>query len=103
MVVAAEVWLWDRLAGAIFWDETQQLASFEFDQGFLRSGWDIAPVTMPLRQGKRLYTFPEIRRGRNDAFDTFKGLGGCAHRYALHAGVRTLSMRRRAIGREVDK
>ena len=76
MVVAAEVWLWDRLAGAILWDEAQQLASFEFDQAFLRSGWDIAPVTMPLRQGKRLYTFPEIRRGRNDAFDTFKGLPG---------------------------
>ncbi|GMQ24394.1 type II toxin-antitoxin system HipA family toxin [Algoriphagus sp. oki45] len=76
MVVAAEVWLWDRLAGAILWDEAQQLASFEFDQGFLRLGWDIAPVTMPLRQGKRLYSFPEIRRGRNDAFDTFKGLPG---------------------------
>ncbi len=76
MVVAAEVWLWDRLAGAILWDDAQQLASFEFDQGFLRSGWDIAPVTMPLRQGKRLYTFPEIQRGRNDAFDTFKGLPG---------------------------
>lgn len=76
MVVAAEVWLWDRLAGAILWDESQQLGSFEFDQGFLRLGWDIAPVTMPLRQGKRLYTFPEVRRGRNDAFDTFKGLPG---------------------------
>ncbi len=76
MVVAAEIWLWDRLAGAVLWDEAQQLASFEFDQGFLRSGWNIAPVTMPLRQGKRLYTFPEIRRGRNDAFDTFKGLPG---------------------------
>ncbi|GMQ31102.1 type II toxin-antitoxin system HipA family toxin [Algoriphagus confluentis] len=76
MVIAAEVWLWDRLAGAILWDEVQQLASFEFDQGFLRSGWDIAPITMPLRQGRRLYTFPEIRRGRNDAFDTFKGLPG---------------------------
>ncbi len=76
MVVAAEVWLWDRLAGAILWDESQQLASFEFDQSFLRSGWDIAPITMPLRQGKRLYSFPETRRGRNDAFDTFKGLPG---------------------------
>lgn len=76
MVVAAEVWLWDRLAGAILWDESQQLGSFEFDEGFLRLGWDIAPVTMPLRQGKRLYTFPELRRGRNDAFDTFKGLPG---------------------------
>jgi serine/threonine-protein kinase HipA len=66
----------DKLAGAVLWDEAEQLASFEFDKGFLRSGWDIAPITMPLRQGKRVYAFPEIRRGRNDAFDTFKGLPG---------------------------
>lgn len=76
MVVAAEVWLWDKLAGAVFWDEGEQLASFEFDQGFLRSGWDIAPITMPLSQGKRLHRFPETRRGRNDDFDTFRGLPG---------------------------
>lgn len=76
MVVAAEVWLWDRLAGAVLWDEEQQLSSFEFDPSFLRSGLDIAPITMPVRQGKRLYSFPEIRRGRNDSFDTFKGLPG---------------------------
>lgn len=76
MVVAAEVWIWDRLAGAVLWDEGQQLASFEFDSGFLRLGLDIAPITMPLRQGKRMYAFPEIRRGRNDTFDTFKGLPG---------------------------
>ena len=76
MVVAAEVWLWDKLAGAVLWDEDQQLASFEFDSGFLRSVWDIAPITMPLSQGKRLHAFPEIRRGRNDEFDTFRGLPG---------------------------
>jgi len=76
MVVAAEIWLWDKLAGAVLWDESQQLASFEFDSGFLRSGWDISPVLMPLTQGKRLYSFPETRRGRGDAFDTFKGLPG---------------------------
>ncbi|HSF52778.1 MAG TPA: HipA domain-containing protein, partial [Algoriphagus sp.] len=76
MVVAAEIWLWGRLAGAVLWDEKEQLASFEYDLSFLSSGWDIAPITMPLRQGKRLYAFPEIRRGRNDEFDTFKGLPG---------------------------
>jgi serine/threonine-protein kinase HipA len=76
MVVAAEVWLWDRLAGAVLWDEKEQLANFEFDQGFLRSGWDIAPITMPLSRGKRLYAFPEVRRGRNETVDTFKGLPG---------------------------
>ncbi len=76
MVIAAEVWLWDKLAGAVLWDEVEQLAGFEFDQGFLRTGWDIAPITMPLTQGKKLHAFPEIRRGRNDGFDTFRGLPG---------------------------
>ncbi len=76
MVAAAEIWLWEKLAGAVLWDEGQQVASFEFDGGFLRSGWDISPVLMPLAQGKRLYSFPETRRGRGDAFDTFKGLPG---------------------------
>ena len=76
MVIAAEVWLWGRLAGAVLWNEKEQLASFEFDQGFIRSGWDIAPITMPLRHGRQLYEFPEIRRSRNDPFDTFKGLPG---------------------------
>jgi serine/threonine-protein kinase HipA len=76
MVIAAEVWLWDKLAGAVLWDEAEQLAGFEFDPGFLRLGWDIAPITMPLSQGKKLHAFPEIRRGRNDGFDTFRGLPG---------------------------
>lgn len=76
MVIAAEVWLWDKLVGAVLWDESWQLASFEFDGSFLRSGWDISPVLMPLSQGGRLYSFPETRRSRSDAFDTFRGLPG---------------------------
>jgi serine/threonine-protein kinase HipA len=76
MVIAAEVWIWDKLAGGVLWDESQQLASFEYDSEFLKSGWDIAPIMMPLSQGRRIHAFPEIRRGRNDAFDTFKGLPG---------------------------
>lgn len=76
MVVSAEVWIWGQLAGAVLWDESRQMGSFEFDSGFLRSGLDIAPITMPLAQGKRVYSFPELRQGRGDAFDTFKGLPG---------------------------
>ncbi|MGM0944276.1 MAG: type II toxin-antitoxin system HipA family toxin [Bacteroidota bacterium] len=76
MVVAAEIWIWDRLAGAVLWDADRQLASFEFDRSFLRSGWDISPILMPLSQGNRLYTFPETRSSRGDSFDTFKGLPG---------------------------
>ncbi|MFC3417787.1 type II toxin-antitoxin system HipA family toxin [Algoriphagus hitonicola] len=76
MVVAAEIWIWDRLAGAVLWDETKQLASFEFDRGFLRSGWDISPILMPLSQGNRLYSFPETRSDKGDGFDAFRGLPG---------------------------
>jgi len=76
MVVAAEIWIWDQLAGAILWNESEQLGSFEFNQNFLRSGLDIAPVKMSLTQGQRVYSFPELRKSRGDVFDTFKGLPG---------------------------
>ncbi len=76
MVVAAEIWIWDQLAGAILWDESEQLGRFEFNQNFLGSGLDISPVKIPLKQGKRIYSFPELRKSRGDVFDTFKGLPG---------------------------
>ncbi|WP_339880419.1 HipA N-terminal domain-containing protein [uncultured Algoriphagus sp.] len=76
MVVAAEIWIWDKLAGAILWDESEQMGSFEFDQNFLSSGLDISPIKMPLSQGNRIYQFPENRKSRGDVFDTFKGLPG---------------------------
>ncbi|WP_296705524.1 type II toxin-antitoxin system HipA family toxin [Algoriphagus sp.] len=76
MVKAAEIWIWDKLAGAVLWDETQQIGSFEFNQTFLRSGLDISPVKMPLAQGSRVFSFLELRKSRGDAFDTFKGLPG---------------------------
>ncbi|SFB19258.1 type II toxin-antitoxin system HipA family toxin [Algoriphagus aquimarinus] len=76
MVVSAEIWIWDKLVGAILWDESEQMGSFEFNQTFLRSGLDISPIKMPLSQGNRVYKFPEIRKSRDDVFDTFKGLPG---------------------------
>ncbi|SFT92457.1 serine/threonine-protein kinase HipA [Algoriphagus locisalis] len=76
MVNAAEIWIWDKLVGAVLWNESEQLGSFEFNQNFLSSGLDISPVKMPLEQGTRVYGFPELRKSRGDAFDTFKGLPG---------------------------
>ncbi|WP_439489069.1 type II toxin-antitoxin system HipA family toxin [Algoriphagus sp.] len=76
MVVSAEIWIWEKLAGAVLWDETEQLGSFEFNQDFLGSGLDISPAKMPLSQGGRIYRFPELRKSRGDVFDTFKGLPG---------------------------
>jgi serine/threonine-protein kinase HipA len=76
MVAVAEIWIWDQLAGVVLWDDTEQLGSFEFTSNFLQSGLDISPIKMPLGQGKRIYSFPELRKSRGDVFDTFKGLPG---------------------------
>ncbi|MEB2776319.1 type II toxin-antitoxin system HipA family toxin [Algoriphagus sp. D3-2-R+10] len=76
MVAAAEIWIWDKLVGAVLWDDSEQLGSFEFNEDFLHSGLDISPAKMPLSQGRRVYRFPELRKSRGDVFDTFKGLPG---------------------------
>jgi serine/threonine-protein kinase HipA len=76
MVEVAEIWIWDQLAGVVLWDDTEQLGSFEFTSNFLQSGLDISSIKMPLGQGKRIYSFPELRKSRGDVFDTFKGLPG---------------------------
>ncbi len=76
MVDVAEVKMWGELAGAIRWDESQQLGYFQYDSKFIEKGWDLSPIKMPITQGSRIYSFPEIRKGRNETEDTFKGLPG---------------------------
>ena len=76
MVDVAEVKIWGELAGAIRWDESQQLGYFQYDSKFIEKGWDLSPIKMPIAQGSRIYSFPEIRKGRNETEDTFKGLPG---------------------------
>ena len=44
----ARVQLWGKSIGAVNWDEGVGLARFEYDPGFVRSGIEIAPLTMPL-------------------------------------------------------
>lgn len=76
MVDVAEVKIWGELAGAIRWDETQQLGYFQYDSKFIEKAWDLSPIKMPIDQGSRIYSFPETRKGRNEIEDTFKGLPG---------------------------
>ncbi len=76
MVDVAEVKVWGELVGAVRWDEVRQLASFEYDSRFIKKGWDLAPITMPISNGPRIYRFPELQKGKNDTEDTFKGLPG---------------------------
>jgi len=77
MVDLAEVRIWGgELAGAIRWDKSRQLGLFEYSPKFLENNWDLFPLKMPISQGPRIYSFPELRKGRNQTEDTFKGLPG---------------------------
>jgi serine/threonine-protein kinase HipA len=76
MVDVAEVKIWGELVGAVRWDSNQQLGFFEYDPDFIKKGWDISPIKMPITNGARIYSFPELRKGRTDNEDTFKGLPG---------------------------
>jgi serine/threonine-protein kinase HipA len=76
MVDVAEVTLWGEFVGAVRWDSEQQLGYFQFDSKFLQKGWDISPIKMPIDNGSRIYSFPELRPSRGETEDTFKGLPG---------------------------
>lgn len=76
MVDAAIVKIWGEIVGAVRWDPQQQLGFFQYENTFLEKGWNLSPIKMPIKNGSRIYSFPELRpqRGTND--DTFKGLPG---------------------------
>ena len=72
----AEVKIWGKLVGAVAWDETTGIASFEYDPNFKKLNWDLAPLKMPITSARKVISFPELRRDKNAEFDTFKGLPG---------------------------
>ncbi|HHG85683.1 MAG TPA: type II toxin-antitoxin system HipA family toxin, partial [Bacteroidetes bacterium] len=73
MVSHAWIKLWGETVGAVIWQASQQIATFEFDPSFIRKGLDLAPVQMPLAElqgGSRIFSFPGLPQ------ETFKGLPG---------------------------
>jgi serine/threonine-protein kinase HipA len=64
----AEVNLWGRTIGAVSVDPGEKAAIFQFDPAFARSGIEVAPLTMPLRNEP--YVFPDL------SYRSFKGLPG---------------------------
>jgi len=72
-MVAANVYLWGVYVGAVLWDQPTGFSDFEFDAAFLRTNWDIAPLTMSLsaaRQGQRIFNFTGL------PLKTYNGLPG---------------------------
>src|SRR5271154_5172511 len=64
----AEVKLWGRTIGAVSLEDGGQFAAFEYDPAFTRSGIEVSPITMPLRD--QVYVFPDLPP------KTFHGLPG---------------------------
>ena len=64
----AEVQLWGRTIGAVSREEGRDVAAFQYDAEFARSGIELAPLAMPLNE--RVYEFPALPRA------AFHGLPG---------------------------
>jgi serine/threonine-protein kinase HipA len=58
----AFVHIWGKRVGAVAWDESTGLASFEFEESFKQNGWNLSPLKMPLNSGVNVFTFPELRK-----------------------------------------
>jgi len=72
MVNTALVKIWDTLVGGIVWDASKGIGLFEYDEDFLKKGWDIAPLMMPIENAKgKIFSFDEHRDNA-----LFKGLPG---------------------------
>ena len=76
MVNTAIIKIWGEQVGAVAWNHESQLGSFEYDPEFIRKGWELAPLKMPLSSGQRIFTFPDLRKSKDSEYDTYKGLPG---------------------------
>jgi len=62
----AEVRLWGELVGALLYDPTSKMSTFEYAPEWISKGIEIAPLRMPL--SSRKYQFPNLNT------ETYKGL-----------------------------
>ena len=67
-MTTASVVLWGRDIAAVTWDETRDIGVFQYQPEFVKSGIQVAPLTMQLAEGT--FEFPSLAK------ETFKGLPG---------------------------
>ncbi len=75
-VKTAFVKIWGQTIGAVAWDESQGLASFEYEPTFKSKNIDLAPIKMPIKSNQNIFSFPKLRPSKNSEYNTFKGLPG---------------------------
>lgn len=67
-MIAAEVFLWGTRIGVVLQEDSNAITKFNYDENFLKSHIEVAPIVMPL--SKQVYSFPALN------METFKGLPG---------------------------
>ncbi len=68
MTTQANVRMWGTDIGYVTLDDDRQIANFEYDRDFLRSGIEVSPLRVPL--SSQVYRFPEL------SMKSFHGLPG---------------------------
>ena len=72
MANTANIKIWNIPVGAVAWNASAGIGSFEFEPSFLNRRWDLSPIIMPLAEARnRVFSFSELRNS-----DAFKGLPG---------------------------
>ena len=56
----AEIYLWGTRIGIVYLEEGKQYVSYEYDSGFVHSGVEVSPISMPL--SNRVYEFPNLEK-----------------------------------------
>ena len=59
-VSVIEVWVWGRFAGAVALDPSLAYYAFEYDPAWKRSGVELSPLHMSLKQPRSVYVFPAL-------------------------------------------
>ena len=56
--MVAEVYLWGTKIGTVAQKDAADIAKFQYDKDFLKSGIEVSPIVMPL--SNRIYSFPAL-------------------------------------------
>lgn len=59
---AVAIWIWGKVLGYLSWDEHRRCSSFVFEEKFLETGWEVAPLYCSIHSPSALVP----RRGNTD-------------------------------------
>ena len=59
-VSVIEVWVWGRFVGAVALDPSLDYYAFEYDPTWKRTGVELSPLHMSLKESRQVYVFPTL-------------------------------------------